>query len=432
MNILVIGSGAREHALIWKLSQSKQVNKIFCSPGNGGISALAKIVPACAEGDWDSYADFAKKNKVGLTVVGPEVPLAGGIVDVFQKRSLKIFGPDKSCARFEGSKIFAKLFMKKYGIPTADFEVFENPQEALESIHIGRVVVKADGLAAGKGVSVCDTAEQAKSAIEEMMVQKVFGKAGEKILIEKRLTGLEVSLMAFCDGETLRNLPPARDYKRVNDNDQGPNTGGMGAICPVPIPEPVLQQVQQEILQPFLHGLKAERLNYRGLIYFGLMLTEKGPFVLEFNVRFGDPETQVVLPLIKTDLLQLLTAVADQKLEEVPLEISEEACVGVVCASGGYPGKFENNQEIWGINSALQDKKVMVFHAGTVEEKEKYYTHGGRVLTVVGKDPSLKEAKRRAYGGVFKIQFNKMHYRNDIGKRETQETAAQKVTRTKK
>lgn len=421
--ILVVGGGAREHAVIWKLKQSPEVEKIFCSPGNGGIAGLAALIPACAECDWNSYADFVTQNKIDLTFVGPEAPLTAGIVDAFRKRGLKIVGPDQNAAKLEGSKIFAKQFMKKYGIPTAPFEVFDRPSDAIKYVSkffgsnpSASLVVKADGLAAGKGVSVCETLEDAKNAVEQMMVKKAFGAAGEKIIIEERLRGLELSLMALCDGKTVKPLLPARDYKRVFDDNQGPNTGGMGAICPCPVPDETLQRIDREVVQPFLKGIQTEKLDYRGIIYFGLMLTDNGPFVLEFNARFGDPETQVVLPLIESDLLELFYAVIDQKLEHVPLKVSQQACVGVVCASGGYPGKFESHQEIHGLESASVNDGVAVFHAGTSQVKGKYFTGGGRVLTVTARQPSLKEARRKAYGAVFKIEFNKMHFRNDIGK----------------
>lgn len=431
MKLLVIGGGAREHALIWKLKQDPRIEKIFCSPGNGGISSLATIVPACAENDWNSYAEFAQRNDIDLTVVGPETPLAAGIVDSFQKKGLGIFGSNKSCARLESSKIFAKNFMKKYGIPTADFEVFDDHAKALDFVFNSQLsrpkhslgspnsqlVIKADGLAHGKGVSVCSSLEEAEEAIEKMMVQKVFGKAGEKIVIEKKLSGEELSLIAFCDGKSLKPLPPARDYKRVYDNDQGPNTGGMGALAPIEVPAPVFQQIERRILDPFLKGIQSENLDYRGVIYFGLMLTEAGPFVLEFNVRFGDPETEVVLPLIETELLELFNAVEDQTLDALELKISDASCVAVVCSSGGYPGAFEVHKEISGLDSVPSSAQdLFIFHSGTLKEKNRYFTNGGRVLTVVGKDKTLKEAKRKAYGAVFKLEFNQMHFRNDIAR----------------
>lgn len=384
---------------------------------------MAKNIPACAEGDWNSYADFCEQNRIGLTVVGPEEPLSCGIVDSFKMRGLKIFGPDKKCARLEASKIFAKQFMKKYNIPTADFEVFDDVTKALEFVsNRGRwmrddgLVIKADGLAAGKGVTVCNSIEEAKVAVKKMMVQKIFGSAGEQIIIEERFLGEELSLMAFCDGKTLKALPTARDYKRVNDFNQGPNTGGMGAFSPVPLSADLQNQIQEKILIPFLKGLQAENLDYRGLIYFGLMLTEQGPTVLEFNVRFGDPETQVVLPLVETDLLSILLAVMEQSLDKISLELSLENCVGVVCASGGYPEKYETGKEIWGLPTISAEEGVMVFHAGTQLKDGKYWTAGGRVLTVVGKGNSIVEARRKAYGALFKIEFQKMHFRNDIAK----------------
>ncbi len=376
MKILIIGSGGREHALVWKLSQSRGVEKIFCCPGNGGIGEASELVPV-PQGGWKAYADFAAQNKIDLTVVGPEVPLAEGIADLFRERGLKVFGPVKASARLEGSKVFSKNFMKKHGIPTADFQVFEDASKAIQYCKAQfdanpapfSLVVKADGLAAGKGVSVCDSFEDARTAVEKMLVQKAFGAAGEKILIEERLTGEEFSLMAFCDGKSIQALPFAKDYKRVFERNEGPNTGGMGAIAPCDVPSAAREAIERQVVQAFLAAVQKEGLDYRGLIYFGIMLTSKGPYVLEFNVRFGDPETQVVLPLIKSDLAELFWNVADQTLGKMKLELHPEFCMSVVCASGGYPEKFENHKEISGLESfAGSSQNVFAFHAGTVRE----------------------------------------------------------------
>ena len=425
MNILVIGSGAREHALVWKLRQSPEARSVYCSPGNAGIGLLATLLPACAENDWDSYADLALSRKIDLTVVGPEVPLAGGIADAFRKRGLRIFGPDKASAQLEGSKIFSKNFMRRHGIPTADFQSFDDASVALDFISNSRhrasnsrFVVKADGLAAGKGVIVCENTDEANGAVEKMLVRKAFGRAGEKILIEEKLSGEELSLMAFCDGKTIKPLPFAKDYKRVFDNNEGPNTGGMGAIAPCVVSEKTARAIEQKILKPFLNGIARENLDYRGIIYFGLMLTKDGPYALEFNARFGDPETQVVLPLLKSDLLKVFNSVADRSLNEASLEFVPEFSMGVVCASRGYPGKFEAHKVISGLESAVSAGRrndTFIFHAATSGEDGKFYTGGGRVLNVVSKGKSMEEAKTRCYQTIQKIGFEGMHYRSDIG-----------------
>lgn len=418
MNVLVIGSGGREHALVWKLSQSPAVKKIYCSPGNGGISQIAEILPA--EKSAEGYIQLAKSKKIDLTVVGPEVPLCDGLVDAFEKAGLRAFGPVKSAARFEGSKIFSKNFMKKYGIPTANFATFEDADKALAFLKDPNAaieapcVVKADGLAAGKGVSVCDTAEEAIAAVEQMMVKKVFGAAGEKIVIEERLAGDELSLLALCDGKTIRALPTARDYKRVFDDNKGPNTGGMGAISPVAVPPALLAEIERKVVQPFLTGIRAEKIDYRGVIYFGIMLTAQGPYVLEYNVRFGDPETQVVLPLLKSDLVELFNAVIDRRLDQVKFETHPETCVGVVCASGGYPGSYDSHKEISGTEALPNNGSSFLFHAGTSKEGTKIFTNGGRVLNVVAKGANAAEARKKCYEAVAKVRFDGMHYRKDI------------------
>lgn len=425
MNILVIGGGGRENTIVWKIKQNPDIKELYCSPGNGGIGLLANLIPSCAHHDWNSYAEFVRQKRIDLTVVGPEAPLADGMADYFRKEGLKIFGPDKKSTQLESSKIFSKRFMKKYGIPTADFEVFENAEKAFDYCQkkfekMKGCVIKADGLAAGKGVSVCQTVTEAEDAVRKMMVQKIFGSAGEKILIEEMLEGEELSLMAFCDGKSIKLLPPARDYKRVFDGQKGPNTGGMGAMAPVKISKDILSQIEESVAKPFLRGIQEENLDYRGVIYFGIMLTKKGHYVLEFNIRFGDPETQVVLPLVKTDIIELFNAVINQSLEKVNLEIADEFCVSVVCASGGYPEKYENHKKISGLSPAEspQDLKgdSFVFHAGTMREGDFFYTNGGRVLNVTAKGKTLEEARKKCYDTVSKISFEGMHYRKDIAK----------------
>ena len=419
MNILVIGSGGREHAIVWKFRQSRDVREVFCSPGNGGIGADARLLPACAEGDWASVAEMARRYKIDLTFVGPEAPLGAGIVDFFREKGLRIVGPDRRAAQLECSKAFAKEFMRRHGLPTADFEVFEDAGKALDYCRARfkagvSLVVKADGLAAGKGVTVCDTVEEAEAAVRSMMVEKVFGAAGNKVLIEERLSGDECSLMAFCDGKFLQSLPPARDHKRVFDGDKGPNTGGMGAVCPYTLPPGQLDQITRAVLLPFLKGLQKDGLDYRGIIYFGLMLTPKGPQVLEFNVRFGDPETQAVLPLVESDLAAVCDAVIDQKLDKVSFKVPAAFSFGVVCASGGYPGTSQKHKKISGLKEAAAEG-ALVFHAGTTSEGGEFYTSGGRVLSVVAKAASFAEAREKCYRAVGKVHFEGMHYRKDIG-----------------
>lgn len=433
MKILVIGSGGREHAIVWKLNQSKEVEKIYCIPGNGGIAQIAE----CVNLDPLNFSEiirFVEEKNVDLTIVGPEAPLVAGIVDAFREKNLEIFGPDKKSAQLEGSKIFAKNFMKKYNMPTADFQVFDNASAALDyitqlpSYPVTQCVVKADGLAAGKGVIVCNTAEQAKEAVAQMMIKKVFGQAGEKIIIEEKLTGEEATVLAFCDGETLIPLPPSQDHKPVFDNDKGPNTGGMGAYAPAPIvDEKLWKKLDKEIFANFLCGVKEEKLDYRGIIYFGLMITKDGPKVLEFNCRYGDPEAQVTLPLVEEDLIDLSQATINKHLKfEVPArrpaggrslksEVRSQSAVCVVLASGGYPGEYEKGKEIFGLDKAEKMDKVVVFHAGTKEENGKIFTNGGRVLGVTGLGENIEKAIKRTYQVVEEIKFDGMHYRKDIG-----------------
>ena len=417
MNMLVIGSGGREHALVWKLKLSPKTEKIYCVPGNGGISHDAEILPAPADGDWPAYIELAKSKKIDLTVVGPEIPLVGGIVNAFHVAGLTIFGPNKDAARLEGSKIFAKHFMRKHGIPTAGFEAFDDATKALNYLK-GKplpIVIKADGLAAGKGVSVCFTHEEAKDAIETMLVKKAFGEAGERILIEDALQGSELSLMALCDGKTIKPLPTARDYKRVLDGNKGPNTGGMGAVSPSPVPPETMVKIDKEIVARFLKGIQQEGLDFRGLIYFGIMLTPQGPKVLEFNVRFGDPETEAVLPLIESDLADAFLAVSSQKLADAPLRFHDGHSVTVVCCSKGYPGKYDSGKEILGLETAASARNAAVFHSGTLRKDGKIYTQGGRVLNCSARGKTFDEARNAAYTLVKKISFDGMHYRSDIG-----------------
>jgi len=417
MKVLVVGSGGREHVLAWKLSKSRKVDKVYCAPGNGGIAKVAKCVNIKAT-NIKALVDFAARNKIGLTVVGPEDPLTGGIVYESQTKRLKIFGPDQKAAQLEGSKVFTKEFMRKYHIPTASFKVFSTAAEAIgfcKSVEFP-VVIKADGLAAGKGVILVRNLDQAVSAIENIMIKKLFGNAGNRIVIESFLKGSEVSVMAFTDGKTIVPLLSSQDHKQAYDGDRGPNTGGMGAYCPTTIIDnDIFEQIMDYILKPTLNGLNQEGITYKGILYAGLMITETGPKVLEYNCRFGDPETQVVLPLLKTDLLELMLAVVNQKLAGYKkLDWRNESAACVVMASKGYPSKYRTGLKISGLQN-VNNNALQVFHAGTEMQGNKIVTSGGRVLGVVGMDKTLKLAINRAYQGVNKIKFEGAMYRRDIG-----------------
>jgi phosphoribosylamine--glycine ligase len=416
VKVLVIGSGAREHCLVDKLSQSPKVSKIYCAPGNGGTAQLAENIEIKAD-DLGRLLDFALKNNIELTVVGPEIPLAMGIVDLFNDQGLKIFGPTKELAKLESSKVFAKEIMKKYGIPTADFKVFSQPDLAKEYIEKkgAPVVVKADGLAAGKGVMVCKNEAEAKQAVDTIMGEKKFGEAGEKIIIEDCLQGQELSLLAFSDGETILPLVSSQDHKRIFDNDQGPNTGGMGAYAPVSLLDrQSFDKIISEIFQPLIEGLRRENKIYKGILYAGLMIFNNKPNLLEFNVRFGDPEAQVVLPKLKGDLADIMLKAIDSDLKQAKVEWDQRSFVCVVLASGGYPGKYQKGKEISGLDNAEKEKDVLVYHAGTKKENGKILTNGGRVLSVVGSGLTLREAKEKAYQAVDKINFKGVQYRKDI------------------
>ncbi len=419
MKVLVVGSGGREHALIWKLSKSKKVDKIFCAPGNAGIAQLAKCVNIKAT-DIRGLGEFAIRNKIGLTVVGPEDPLANGIVDEFQKRRLKAFGPDRKAAQIEGSKTFAKQFMREYHIPTAAFRSFTTAAEAIGFCHSVEypVVIKADGLAAGKGVFVVHSQKEATAAIERVMLEKALGKAGEQVVIEACLTGQEVSVMCLTDGKTIVPLLSSQDHKQAFEGDRGPNTGGMGAYCPTPLVEKELvEQIQDFIFAPVLKGFQQEGINYKGVLYAGLMITESGPKVLEFNCRFGDPETQAVLPLLKNDLFDLIMATINGKLSSVGrLDWRPEHSACVVMASKGYPGRYYTGKRITGLQD-INDSLVQVFHAGTTLKGTQVLTAGGRVLNVVATDRTLQLALARAYRAVNKIKFEGAYFRRDIGSR---------------
>ena len=421
MKILVIGKGGREHALVWKLAHSPRVEDVFCAPGNAG-TAEDGINVAIEPGDFDNLIKFAKKEAVGLTVVGPEDPLAMGIVDSFKKAGLKIFGPSREAARLEASKVFSKKLMRDADVPTSEFRVFDHPEPARTYIQTREypVVVKADGLAAGKGVIVCSTNEEALAAIDRIMVREEFGaSAGRQVIIEKRLEGEELSIQALVSGRTIIPLAPTQDHKRAFDNDEGPNTGGMGAYCPAPLASAeLLQEIDSQVLVPTVHAMKRGRRPFRGILYAGMMVTNQGPRVLEFNCRFGDPETQPLLMRLRTDLAMLLEAAAGDQLadfSESQLEWDPRPAVCVVMASQGYPGSYQKGRVIFGLDDAAKLPNVKVFHAGTKTENGMPVTDGGRVLGVTALGETLLEAKQSAYEAVKKIHFQGAFYRNDIG-----------------
>ncbi|MEW5762142.1 MAG: phosphoribosylamine--glycine ligase [Bacillota bacterium] len=431
MRILVVGGGGREHALVWKLAQSPRVQKLFAAPGNAGIAELATCVDIAAE-DTEGLLALVRQEKIDLTVVGPEAPLVGGLVDAFQKArcagllgSGRIFGPTRRAAAIEGSKVFAKELMQKYGIPTARAAVFDNPAAARSYIkELGApCVVKADGLAAGKGVIVADDMAAALDAVEIIMVRRAFGAAGQRVLIEERLEGEEASVLAFSDGERVLPFLPAQDHKRIFDGDRGPNTGGMGAYAPAPACTPeVLREVEERILLPTVRALKAEGAPYVGVLYAGLMLTADGPKVLEFNARFGDPETQPLMCLMAGDLLELIEAALDGELERVRPVWHPGAAVCVVMAAEGYPGPYRKGDPIVGLADVPPD--VVVFHAGTARRDGELVTAGGRVLGVTARGADLAEAVARAYDAAGRIHFAGVHYRHDIGRKGLTRLAA--------
>ncbi len=417
MRVLVVGSGGREHALVWKLSQSPEVTKLYCAPGNGGIGDLAELVDHAAE-DIESLADFAESKDIDLTIVGPESALAKGIVDLFEKRGLRIFGPSKAAARLESSKAFSKNLMKKYGIPTGQFAVFDDPQAARAYVRqLGApIVVKADGLCGGKGTIVASTLSEALGAIDLLMEDKIFKQAGERIVIEERLVGEEASIIVITDGETALPFLPSQDHKRLLDADKGPNTGGMGAYAPAPVIDAALsKQIMAQIIDPTIRALSSEGLAFKGVLYAGLMMTADGPKVLEYNVRFGDPELQAILPLLKSDLVPILDDTVEGRLSMTQCQWETGSCVCVVLASGGYPGDFQIGKEIRGLDQVKDHPGLLVFHGGTKKDRERYVSWGGRVLNIIGRGPDLESALKRAYDAIGPVQFDGMIYRKDIG-----------------
>ncbi|KPU27044.1 phosphoribosylamine--glycine ligase [Caloranaerobacter sp. TR13] len=416
MKVLVVGSGAREHAIAWKVSKSPKVSKIYCIPGNGGISDIAECVKIRAE-DIELLLGFALKENVDLTIVGPEAPLVDGIVDKFKEKGLKIIGPDKKGAMLEGSKIFAKKFMEKYNIPTAKYKTFKNSKNAIKALDSfeSPLVIKADGLAGGKGVAICETRQEAEKAIIDMMEEKKFGLSGENIIIEEYLEGIEASLLCIIDGKKIIPLESAKDYKKIFEGDKGPNTGGMGCFSPHPLFTQALKNtIREEILDRIMYGLNMEKIIYRGILFIGLMLTKNGPKVLEFNVRMGDPETEVILPRLKSDIIDIFEKTLSGKLTEDDLKWDDRHCVCVVAASEGYPVSYEKGKLITGLDKV--DKEVVVFHGGTKKVDGKIYTNGGRVLTIVALGDSLEEVREVVYNNIEKINFENIYYRKDIAK----------------
>ncbi len=420
MKLLVIGSGAREHALVWKLSRERDVNDILCAPGNAGITELARCRPV-APTDIDGLLTLARAETIDLTIVGPEAPLERGLVDRFTAEGLRAFGPTRDAARLETSKAFAKTLMQRANIPTARYRIARSAEEAHHAVDefAGNVALKADGLAAGKGVIVTATRDEASAAINALMIQRKVGDAGRTLVVEERLDGPEVSFFALCDGTRALPLVSAQDHKRVNDNDEGPNTGGMGAFAPSPLMDAALQsRVMTTIVEPVLETMRQDGSPYRGFLYVGLMLTSDGPKVIEFNVRFGDPEAQVVLPMIESDLAPLLAAASTGGLsQDTTLRVSGQPHVGVVLASGGYPDAYEMGKPIEGLKEAASLPDVLIFHAGTKRKDDAIVTDGGRVLTVVGRGPDYERAITRAYDAVDRIRFEGQHARRDIGRK---------------
>ncbi len=418
MKVLVIGGGGREHTLVWKIRQSQNVNKIYCAPGNGGISKIAECVDIKTT-DINKLINFAKANKIDLTIIGPDDPLAMGIVDEFEKEGLRVFGPNKKAAVIEGSKVFSKNLMKKYNIPTAEYQVFEDSKEAIDYLRksLYPIVVKAEGLALGKGVIIAQNYQEAITAVKEIMEDRVFGQAGNRVVIEEFLIGQEVSVLTFTDGKTIIPMVSSQDHKRALDGDKGLNTGGMGAFSPSPIyTQEIEEYCMENIFKTTMEAMNEEGRKFKGILYFGLIMTNDGIKVLEYNARFGDPETQVVLPLLKTDIIEIINAIIDEKLSDITIEWEDKAAACVIIASGGYPVKHEVGYSIEGIKEIDQKEDVIIFHAGTKYKEDQLITAGGRVLgiTAVGKD--IEKASKEAYKAVGEISFKDMHYRKDIGK----------------
>ena len=419
MKVLIVGSGGREHVIAWKCAQSPKVDQIYCAPGNAGIAEVAQLVPLKAD-QFEELADFAQENKIDLTIIGMDDPLVGGIVDVFEERGLRVFGPRKNAAILEGSKAFAKDLMKKYHIPTAAYETFTDKDKAIEylkSLAKFPVVLKASGLALGKGVLICESLEEALEGTEEIMGVKKFGSAGDEMVIEEFMTGREVSVLSFVDGTHIKEMASAQDHKRAGDGDTGLNTGGMGNFSPSPFyPEEIQKYCMENIFQPTVDAMKAEGREFKGVIFFGLMLTQDGPKVLEYNCRFGDPEAQVVLPRMENDIIDVFEACIDGTLDQVDLRFAEDACVCVVLASDGYPVAYEKGKEIRGLEKFAGKNDYFCFHAGSAVKDGKIVTNGGRVLGITALGADLREARAKAYEAVDWVSFDNKYYRHDIAK----------------
>jgi phosphoribosylamine--glycine ligase len=420
MKVLIIGSGGREHAITWCAAKSKKVTKLYCAPGNAGTSVIAENVDIKSD-DVDGLLKFALDNKIDLTIVGPEIPLVMGLVDIFLENGLKAFGPTEDGAQMEGSKVFTKNLFKKYNIPTAAFGEFDGSKQAIAYIKENKtypLVVKADGLAAGKGVIIAQSELEAITAVADIMDRKVFGNAGDRVVIEEFLEGDEASILAFTDGETVLPLPASQDHKRIFDGDKGPNTGGMGAYAPTPLITPaLLETIMKTVLYPTVKALRSEGIIYKGILYAGIMVTKAGPKVLEYNVRFGDPETQAVLPLLKTDLTDICLAVIDGKLKDIRMEVEDKAAINVVLASKGYPGDYVKGKVISGLNAFDGREDMMVFHAGTALKDGKVVTAGGRVLNVTAVAKDIRSAIDKVYKDIDRVSFEGVYYRKDIGRR---------------
>lgn len=419
MKVLIVGGGGREHAIAMKVAQSNKVDKIYCAPGNAGIAKVAECVDIQVM-EFEKQAAFAKEHQIDLTIIGPDDPLVGGIVDVFKAQGLKVFGPDKKAAVLEGSKAFSKELMKKYNIPTAGYETFDDPNQALQYLKTAKmpIVLKADGLALGKGVLICNTLEEAEDGVREIMTDKKFGTAGNRMVVEEFMTGREVSVLSFVDGKTIRIMTSAQDHKRAKDGDQGLNTGGMGTFSPSPFYTPQVDDFcQKHVYQATVDAMKAEGREFKGIIFFGLMLTPEGPKVLEFNARFGDPETQVVLPRMKNDIVEVFEACVDGTLEDITLEFEDNAAVCVVLASDGYPEKYDKGLPITGLDRFDGKEDYFVFHAGSKFGADgQVLTNGGRVLGVTATGRDLKEAREKAYEATAWVGFDNKYMRHDIGK----------------
>ena len=418
MNVLIVGSGGREHAIAVSVAKSGQADNIYCAPGNAGIASVAQCVDIGAM-EFDRLADFAEEKSVGLTIIGMDEPLVGGVVDVFEKRGLRVFGPRKNAAVIEGSKVFSKDLMKKYGIPTAAYENFDSPEDALSYLETVKfpVVLKADGLALGKGALICNTMDEAKDAVKTLMLDKQFGDAGNRIVVEEFMTGPEVSVLCYCDGSHIKPMTSAQDHKRAKDNDEGLNTGGMGTFSPSPFYDEKIQKYCEEtIYQPTMDAMKAEGRDFVGILFVGLMLTEDGPKVLEYNARFGDPEAQVVLPRMKNDILDVMNACIDGALDKIDLQFEDNAAVCVIRASDGYPESYEKGKVITGLENFDGKEDYYVFHAGTKLDGGRMVTNGGRVLGVTAKGGNLLEARKNAYAATEWVSFENKYMRNDIGK----------------